>query len=418
MYKDIFPKNYFINNDTFDLYHSGLFYKNFVLSSEYYPYQYEDWYNNKGYGRYDSNGNVIYPKNSFLKQYKNESNIDQKNLLFVADAFSDLKNFFTKLEIKDKVDLGSIYVNLNAKNSTDDVENMYIQYINDIFPFFQQYYRVQTNRYQPSDFNFFMNRIILFLRIILRAGVINRSTYMKSFLAPTSIDGLRIDLSDKVPYTDYKKIANKFIGDRGFEFFVKTSARFGFFVDKYKPWSIVADLNSPVMLEYAMNYNLKSKEEIFNTCYHKAYSADLDNLINLLIVMWNIVASKDGIQVVSKESSICSKTDVHSYKLQQLTRTTFNHYYSIVWQIRFYMYTKILEEKVYFPQEKFESFYIETCNVYKIHGIEEALRYVNVKIHEYMDRISQKQRRLTTASEFDKLLLGQVDLNTKEELHF
>lgn len=418
MYKDIFPKNYFLNNDTFDKFHVSLFYKNNVLNKEYYKYIYDDWYSSKGYGKLDTQNNVIYPKNSFLKEYRNNAEGLQKNLSFVVDAFKDLKVFYKQLEIRDKVSLGSIYVNLNAVSSYTPPDDMYVQYINDLYPIFETFFMINSDSYFPNSFEFYIKKIILFFRIMLKIGVVNRTSFMKSLLVPRASDGLRISLFKEPEIFSLKKVANTFVGDRGFDFFVKTSARFGFFVDKYRPWSIVADLNSPVMLEYAQKYNLKNKEEIYNNCYHKAYKVDLENLINVVITLWNLLASRLKTQTIATDSTMCAAVDRHTYELPQLDVKMFNHYFPITWQIRFYAYTRILEEKFYYPQEKFEILYKEACNINSLFGIEESLRYINTKILEFADRIEKKDYSLTSETEFSKLLLGQVNLVTKEELHF
>ena len=58
-------------------------YNDYVFQKEYFPYQFDSWYDKKLYGLVNNQKNAIYPKNSVLAFNSNTDNFSYKNLIFV-----------------------------------------------------------------------------------------------------------------------------------------------------------------------------------------------------------------------------------------------------------------------------------------------------------------------------------------------
>lgn len=417
MFKKIFPDDIFSGNNSFDEYHLNDFYKNYVLDKEYYPYQYDDWYNVKNYGCIDHNKLIIYPKQSALKIHADSTVNLHRNLHFVVDAFNDLKIFFKDLNITAKADFKSTYSRLNVASGIVDVEKLYIEYIRNIYPIFDRYASKSYVDRNIYSINSFIEYFVKFLNIFLKFAIINRSSYIKSNLVPRDINGLRINLENVIDL-DPRVKANTYIGNPEFSFFINNVGRFGFVVDKNRPWSIVSDLDSPVTKKYALQYDLKSKEEIYDVCYHKAYIADLESLKNIIVIFWNNYVNKKQYSNVSQDTTNCLSTINEMSKMHQIDVNLFDMYFNINWQLRLYLYSKILEENIKIPQTKFEVIHQEAIKINSAYGKLDSVLFINNKIEELKDRINKKIDPLTSEKEFYRLINEQVISFEEPEIKF
>lgn len=414
MINQIIPQNLFSNNTTSDTYFLKLFYKNYVLQKEYYPYQFDGLEDKKHYGRFDNSGNIIYPKESYLKPYTNNLGVTHKNLPFVVDAFKDFKIYQNELLKTNRSNNNSIYVRMNVLQSTDNVPDLYLKHLNNLYTVFSNdlLNPVLSNNIESiKQFSFYF---IKFLTIITKAVATNRSAFINTRLVPESINGLRISLDNPPANADIKLLAQKYIGDTEFDRFIDSAAKFGFFVDRNSPWTLVCDLESPVTRKYAENYNLFSTDQILETCYHKAYTADLESLRNVMLSFWNSFAAKQSSVTKSLEIPNCKNAFTEHTILNQLDIRTFEKHFDVNWQIRLYLFSRILEEKLKITQNKFELLYLDALNINNLHNTEKALEYVNIKMRELSLKNKVSTNNLTTPDAVVKLLSGQIaDLPTE-----
>jgi hypothetical protein len=205
---------------------------------------------------------------------------------------------------------------------------------------------------------------------------------MKSKHIDFHSNGLTIAFADTTYEVNYKNKANFFISNPHFDNYVTTAGKFGFFVDKTNPHRIVADLESPVMKKYAANRGLENIDKIFEELYYKAYEADTESFVNIIISFWNwYVTSEESLTTQrDRVNHIDLFTQVNS--LNQISFDSFNRYFDINWQLRFYLYIKIIEEKIKTTQNKFELIFKEACLLNKYKDIYVSLAYINEKIKE------------------------------------
>lgn len=90
-----------------------------------------------------------------------------------------------------------------------------------------------------------------------------RSAFMLSRHLGPMASGLCIDVQPLSYSEDEPKI--EFINSPNFQQFRRTANQYGFMVDKNVPWRLVANMNSPQMIEYAKQYqDVESVDDIVN----------------------------------------------------------------------------------------------------------------------------------------------------------
>lgn len=398
MLNNIIPQEFFTTDSTFDNYHLGMFYRDYVLQKQYNPYQFDGWNDKKNYGLLDNSGFVVYPKYSSLKEYLNDNGVTQKNLFFVSDAFAELKKFQQNLFKNNKLSSNNIFLKLNAYHSTEDAPSLYLDYVNKIYSVFKNtIIKDLSITKNVNNIHSFMGYFIKFINAVTKNTIFNRSAFIKSGLVPTSINGLRISIDQQEPIIDYRVSANLYMSNPYFSQFLETSAKFGFYVDKNVPWVLVADLESPTMQKYMEPYGVKTTNQIFDNFYFKAYTADLESLKNVILSFWNgyasIVVDNQKTELIESCNSMFAETNT----LRQIDIATFEKYFDINWQLRLYLYIRILEEKFNITQNKFEYLHKESCTINKVYGTEKSLFYINTKLQEFNNKTTQQRLGLTNS---------------------
>ncbi len=388
---------------TLDVFNENLKYEQYVFQKEYYPYQFDSFNDQKQYGLYN-NGFVIYPKISSLKTYTNNNGNTHKNLSFVVDAFNDLKNFQNTRSRKNDTLKFSLYTDLNVFDSTTDVHTEYHQHIIRMYDIFSQTYLTDIDKNNIKSLNDFVNYFIKFINIVAKISPFNRSTFIKSKSCSPFSNGLRIGLQPWTYRTTSEQKEKLYINNQDFDKFVDIATRYGFVIDRNYPWIIVADLDSPNMLRYASNYNLNNKQEIFDNLFHKAHEADIDSLKNLILSFWNGFAASTKKTNSAIDIKNCKNVFQEQNYMKQLSISTFETFFNINWQLRFYLYTRILEEKLDIQQNKFEYLHQESCKINKYYGIVKAADYINQKILEIIATNMTKPESLTNPDAVVKLL--------------
>ena len=383
-------------------YLSGDYYNNFILQKEYFPYQFDSWTENKNFGLIDKKGRSIFPRDEYLKPYTNVLGQTHKNLSFVVDAFLDLKKYHTSLTIGNKFDKSSfsMYVKPEVEISTENVDQLYINYINLVYEGFKAFLDsnlLSGNNGLKSITNIdaFFKSLSLYFKSLLKYGIINRSTFITSKYGNPNVSGIFISLANKELYTNYDDKINSYINDPNFTIFLDSAKRYGFYVDKNAPWRIVADLGSQVMLTYADKYGLKSTDDIHNKCYHVAYKSDLTFLRNIIIGLWNTVARDYKLIVNSKDLNNCAGYFTEVGTRQQVTTDMFDKYFNEDFLLRMYFYIKTYEQNLQVDQKRFDYIVAESTKINKYIGKDAALDYLYSKVEEYMPYKPSTNKDLT-----------------------
>lgn len=403
MLNQIFPET-FSSSSIIDIYHKGEYYKNYILEEQYFPYQYNSWGEKRKYGLLDTKNNVIYPRQSALLEYTNNNGNINKNINFVVDAFTDLKLYQERLFKGNNINNQSIFTKLNVVSSTESVPNLYLKQIERLYEIFINNYLTDNIKKQIVDIFSFTNHLIKFFTLIAPVTPLNRSAFIGSRFAPLSVNGLTISLDSIQLNIDYKIKVDRYINNPEFEHHLVSAARFGFFVDRNFPFNIIADLESPIMKKYASNRGYNTIEEVFDKCYFKAYKADIDSLKNVVLTFWNSFCVLQRSQIINTD-----KLATNTIYYNQLTMDSFEQQFNINWQLRLYIYTRILEEKISVTQNKFENLYKEAIKINKFSNTEKAIQYISEKISELIAPVDITPSHLTSADLTVKMVTKLVE---------
>lgn len=406
-------------NKIIDNYNINKFFEDYVLQKEYYPYQFNSWKENKFYGIIDKQNRAIYPKQSALQFNTNDNNTIHKNLFFVVDAFQDLKRYHKSFLLNNKFDTNaSTYVNLNIVSTGNDLDVVYVDYLNNLFNIFFSTYLTPTRISSIKGFDDFVKVFISFVRLIAPYSPIMRSSFIKSRLCSPTVSGLTIDIAEYTSFTDTKIKADKFISDPNFDVFLENAKRFGFLIDKNIPWRLIADLESPVMKDYYRRYNLENVDEVLSTCYHVAYYSDLEILKNNIVSFWNTYANKENFSTEQSQMAGCSSlfAEINSYN--QIDVESFDKNYNINWLIRLYLFIKVYEFAISMTQNNFEIIYNESIKLNAYSGQDVMLDYVDRKMQELSSRGKQQKTILTSPDEAIKMVSSQSRPSAAERINF
>ena len=167
------------------------------------------------------------------------------------------------------------------------------------------------------------------------------------------------------------------------------------------------------MKSYAYNRGYSTTDEIFQNCYFKAYLADIESLKNVALIFWNSYASSNQKQIIDGKLS-----DTHVVYFNELTMEMFEKHFNINWQIRLYLYTRILEENIKITQNKFEILYTEAVKINKFSDLDNSVRYINQKIQELSPVQQETSYHLTTPDAIIKMLSGELPPLPVEGINF
>jgi hypothetical protein len=346
-------------------------------------------FNNSGnifYGRKDDAQDIIHVNEFYLKQINSQYSENLFCINFVADAFEDLRNYL-KVQTFAKLTSDNFFTsNWDGVNAWQDP---HIFYDNRMADLYQVY--VRGNLYLNNNNNLVEN-VDDFLRIFFndfypstnkRMPLTKSGILASKYYNPTST-GLCIEISSDSHSLDSVKF-NKFLKSPNFEYYLLAAAKFGFFVDKNAPWRLVANLNSPAMQKYMLEYQL-TLNNVFDTVYVKTYKYDIQNIKVYLKQMYEsflILSPTYTKKVPTYENEKCppykqvQNVAVHREKLNS---ENYDKKYGDLFWLKIYYRIKLDESEVS------QSIFLLTKELEKIEQIynsldfDQTLDYINDRI--------------------------------------
>ena len=239
-----------------------------------------DFYKGKSiyYGRIDTKNNAVNVDEAFLQDVAQANKAPVMCLNFVADAFQDMRKYI-KIEAKRKL-ISDNFLNDNwdAKKGWESPHVFYDNNMNTMYEAFVKLAALRDKKeeqiFNLEDFiRVFMND---FYKSVDKTIPLTKSgAIMSRYFNPTNT-GLCIETSEESFSSGYKTI-NKYLKSPNYEFYTLAAAAHGFMIDKRAPWRLIANLNSPVMLNYMSRFGL-TKDDVHDVCYYKTYQYDIPNL--------------------------------------------------------------------------------------------------------------------------------------------
>ena len=398
-------QNFFNNNQSAIYYYTkNKFYDNFIYQKEYFPYQIDTWNDKKNYGL-TYNNKAIYPTGKVIRSITNTNGSTNRVLIFVADAFEELKKYNSQFVYGDKkVNNNSIYVNLNVKSAMKELNDEYVEYCNNLYVVFKNIFSDQFTKQQINSFDIFLKYFVNFTRIVASGDVFLRSSFLLSKRCDLAVSGLAINIDQQQFTADADTKEQKYFSDPNFESFTENAKRFGFYVDKNSPWRIIADLESPVMKNYSRNYGINNIDELFSKYYTVAYYEDLLSTKHIAIAFWNKYISENPVYQTSKQLPDCKNVFIQNMSLNPMTEEIFDIEYSLNWQLRLQLLLKVLESRISLTQNTFETIFEEVKKINSFVSLNASLDFINDKVSELVLLRKQKNLDLTEVDNLDKII--------------
>ena len=219
------------------------------------------------YGKVDKRFNSVVPKNNLDNFELLEPGVHVFN--FVADAYRDFDAHIQETKIKagqrlpseflskSGVKRRSFFLNLKPVGGYVDPERLYSDDTDFIFNAFLSYINFREKRRlidTPEDFiKYFVNFSLsdYYPEVV----ALSKSSYMRKSIVPYDVTGLIIKFADDHP-DDLSETMEKYTFDPVFKFYANESKKFGFYVDYYAPWTLIANVGSAAMKKYMARRNV------------------------------------------------------------------------------------------------------------------------------------------------------------------
>jgi len=262
-------------------------------------YEYIDFlYDRTFYGKYDSAGDVVLLRDSNLKQLPgtNET-IWAAN--FVVDAFDEMRRYMAAAAFNGNISTrsNSLFSSVRPRRGWQSPLNLYHVHMEELYRnFLLSFTRKRKRNDKIINFTKFAEVFLEYIKQLTPMIPFTMTAFVQSRRCPPHVSGLVIDLAalDK----NSKQIGGQIqrtYDDTNFKFFRNTARKFGFYVDKNAPWTLIANLKSDgkfLSQPFESQPNLPPEEErsgmkqyidayiepgmdVHEQLYYKAYEGDI-----------------------------------------------------------------------------------------------------------------------------------------------
>ena len=204
---------------------------------------------------------------------------------------------------------------------------------------------------------------------------------LKQLFAQPQTKILTFEVADLDAANDLEKM-QKFVESPNWEYFVNICNQYGFMIDQFVPWRIVADIDSEGMRPYALAYGLGNRTKIINMMYKSVHEDNFANLPNLLLGMYNAVKRP------SVKFDECNGRTLSTIQHpQDYTPESLSAQYSNMYFLRLYCKIRFLEEETQFKEFE-QKILIDDCqDLARIHGNDRALDYFERIMNKPFDNV-------------------------------
>lgn len=225
---------------------------------------------------------------SYLPTPQGEPSIQALN--FVVDAFNDLNAQFEKCIMKRTISPNQRFLStLKVYKGYENPQALYHTHISDYMQTIGAEFK--ANKANILNFNQFVLRLMPALKAASRRIPFTYPAYVKSNYCPIGVSGLAVEIADLDPNNDVEKI-NNFYNSLNWEYFLNACREHGFMVDQLIPWRLVADIGSPIMVQYATQYGLPTTDIILQTAYKDASRDYLEVFKTYMLQFYNLCIEK------------------------------------------------------------------------------------------------------------------------------
>lgn len=257
-----------------------------ILPQDFFNQNFIDIESLTKYSVVDTNNNLVFPRENKISPLVGGNK--QASLSFVSLAYSAMME-----ELERRVNEGQF--EKQSFFSVARAESSFTSPLSSFNEFMISQFREVENLYYTKEITDFKSFLVFFQNFMQSKNNKFRFTLM-GFLENISCpktSGLQIDLIDG--QKDNFDLKLQLITDIAFKRYLLLAEKYGFFVDRNNPATLVANIDSPAMQRFAREdagANLGT-EGIMKVYFQKAHEVSFDFFINFLIGFYNSVANQD-----------------------------------------------------------------------------------------------------------------------------
>ena len=271
------------------------------------------------YGKINQNYNSIIPNKTKLSAIPSDSGTSIFVFNFVANQFKLFQETFKKSMLTGKIDKKDKYLStIRAHKGYEDVNNIYKNYVNTINDFYINSIINNKLENKITNINDFINEYEYFSNEMTKNAPLTKNKFIKSKFCPVTVSGLVIEIANLDYSVDQTKY-DLFINSNNFEYYKKAAIYHGFSIDLNAPWRLVADINSPPMVEAMKGFSIFSTNQFFNNYYQLATINELDLLKTNVYNLYNKFVELRPIIVEVFDCNGLTQKKVTERQLQNLT---------------------------------------------------------------------------------------------------
>jgi hypothetical protein len=277
------------------------------------------------YGKINQDYESIIPKKNKLVAL---SNGDDSNIFFVFDfvasQFSLFRETFKKSMLTGRINKQDQFLsNITPFKSYEDVNNLYEIYLDKINTFFINYIIENKQENNIKTIQQFIDYYEKFCVEMTKNAPITKGKFIKSKFCPMTISGLVIEIANLDYSIDQAKY-DLFINSSNFNFYRNAAIAHGFSIDLNAPWRLIADINSPPMLQALKSKSIHSTTSFFQNYYDISTNNEIEIIKTNLYSLYNKFVKLRPIIVETYDCNGLTKKEVFNREIQNLT--TYNKF--------------------------------------------------------------------------------------------
>jgi len=159
------------------------------------------------------------------------------------------------------------------------------------------------------------------------------------------------------------------VDSKNWNFYVDTCRAYGFMVDRFVPWRLVADIGSTPMLQYAQKYNFNTSGQILSLGYTSAHAQYFNKFKFYLLNMYNKAKLDSFLEVEECAGGTISRRVIP----QTYSTSRFTDLYSDAYFLNLYFKMRFMEEESIFEDFEKKLLINDSLEMYEARGIGAAL---------------------------------------------
>jgi hypothetical protein len=330
-----------------------------------------------------------------------ENTENLKVLDFVAENFIKFDRQFRKAIMEGKISSGDKH--LSTLKVVKAYENPLKLYESHYSTYTEALRKIMINdNVQITNFAQFLAKLLPYLKQTARKHPFTLPAYVKSISCPMTVSGLVIELAATKPSEDIKKI-KEFINSPNWKFYLNAATTYGFTVDRFCPWRLVADIASPPMINASAVNGLTSTDAVLNVCYKKAHDVYYQSFAQRMFNLYNYLK---GVSYVPTTCGITKKERMKIVEPTEYTMETLQEKYNEAYMFKLYCTLRFYEDENDFSHQQKVSI-IDDCGDLAAINLTTAL--------DTFERILNKPFDYNGSLDYIKKRYDRIDLGTDKK---